>query len=137
MGLLILGKYEYVTSALKNPFLPSNIFIIVVFGAGAFIGLLSFSRVLSYLLEKYYNMTLAILTGLMLGSLRKVWPWKETLETTVIRDKVYILREANILPQSFNTEFFLAVALITIGFIAVLYMDSWNVSEKTSLKKNI
>jgi putative membrane protein len=122
--LLILGKYEYVTSALKNPFLPSNLFIIVVFGAGAFIGLLGFSRVLSYLLEKYHNITLAILTGLMLGSLRKVWPWKETLETTIIREKVYILREANILPQSFNTEFFVAIALMTLGFLAVLYMDS-------------
>ncbi|MCP5498913.1 MAG: DUF368 domain-containing protein [Leptospiraceae bacterium] len=128
--LLVLGKYEYVTSALKNPFLPSSILIIITFGSGALIGILAFSRLLNYLLKNYHNLTIAILTGLMLGSLRKVWPWKEILETKLIRGKIHVLREANILPVSYDSTFLLAIFLILIGFILVLGLDKIASNEK-------
>ncbi|MCB1192254.1 MAG: DUF368 domain-containing protein [Leptospiraceae bacterium] len=121
--LLIMGKYQYVTSALKNPFTTDNIIIIVTFLIGCVIGILGFSRVLNYLLKKHHNFTITFLIGLMIGSLRKVWPWKETLETITIRDKVYVLREQNILPQSYDSAFFIACLLIIIGFIFVLLLE--------------
>lgn len=121
--LLILGKYEYVTSALKNPFAGQNILIILVFAAGAIVGILSFSRLLNSLLKKHHNLTIAILTGLMAGSLRKIWPWKQTLETVTIRGKVHVLREANILPPNYDSAFYLSLLLILVGFVLVFALE--------------
>ena len=72
--LLILGKYEFITGTLKNPFLVQNIIIIFVFCLGCLIGLGAFSRVLNYLLSKFHNLTLAFLAGLITGSLQKSGP---------------------------------------------------------------
>jgi len=71
--LLLIGKYEYMITAL----IEMNIAVILVFATGCFFGLLGFSRLLSWILTHYRFPTLAILAGFMIGSLNKVWPWKE------------------------------------------------------------
>ncbi|MEM7184052.1 MAG: DUF368 domain-containing protein [Spirochaetota bacterium] len=129
--LLILGKYEYVTSALKNPFVGESIAIILVFCAGALLGILGFSRILNYFLQNYYNTTIAVLTGLMAGSLRKIWPWKNTLETITIRNKVHVLREENVLPSQYGGEFFVALVLLLIGFAIVLLLEKFAGQKET------
>ena len=121
--LLILGKYEFVTATLKNPFLPHNALIIAVFGIGCVIGLLAFSRVLNYLLQKFNNLTIAFLTGLMTGSILKIWPWKEILETRIIRGKAHVIWGGNILPDSIGWEVVFAAVLAIIGFIAVMVIE--------------
>lgn len=121
--LLILGKYQFVTGAIKNPLLPENMVIIVIFGAGCVFGILGFSRVLGFMLHRYHNGTMALLTGLMSGSLRKVWPWKETLETVVIRGKTHVLRDQNVLPAAFDSQVLLAVALAVGGFFLVMALE--------------
>ena len=121
--LLMLGKYEYVTRTLKNPFVLDNLLILLVFSAGAGAGIIVFSRVLHYLLHRWHGLTVSALTGFMIGALRKVWPWKEVLETSVIRGKVHVLREQNILPGGMDTEFFLAILLALTGVVAVLLLD--------------
>jgi putative membrane protein len=121
--LLILGKYEFVTATLKNPFLPQNILTIVVFATGCGIGLLGFSRVLNYFLQKHHNHTMAFLTGLLAGSIIKIWPWKEVLETRIIRGKVHALVERNILPPAIDGEVVFAIVLAIIGFLAVLVIE--------------
>jgi putative membrane protein len=73
--LLLLGKYAYMLEAVSD----LKLVILLVFAAGAVVGLLCFSHFLSWLLKKYYKPTLSLLCGLMFGSLLKVWPWKETL----------------------------------------------------------
>lgn len=73
--LLILGKYEFMISALKNPLASENLIYIIIFATGCLIGLLSFVRFLSYALKKHYTITLAILVGFMAGSLKKIWPF--------------------------------------------------------------
>lgn len=73
--LLLIGKYEYIIHALIEINLP----VIAVFIAGCVIGLLSFSKFLSWILAHHHNITIALLAGFMLGSLNKVWPWKEVL----------------------------------------------------------
>ncbi len=73
--LLLLGLYSTVLEGVKS----LDFTIILVFSAGAITGLLSFSRLLSALLRKCHDATLAFLTGLMLGTLGKIWPWKETV----------------------------------------------------------
>ena len=121
--LLILGKYEYVTAALKNPFLVHNFTIILVFCIGCGIGLLGFSRILNYLLQKFHNLTLAFLTGLIAGSLQKIWPWKEIVETKVIRGKTHVIWGGPSMPPAVDQQFFVAVGLVVLGFIAVVVIE--------------
>ncbi|MFO8048803.1 MAG: DUF368 domain-containing protein [Desulfosudaceae bacterium] len=121
--LLILGKYEFITGAIKNPLLPDNMIIMIIFCAGAAAGVISFSRLLKWALDRWHDLAMAFLTGLMTGSLRKIWPWKETLETTVVRGKVHVLREANILPPDFGADFWMAVLLALTGFAAVIALE--------------
>ncbi len=121
--LLILGKYEFITRTLKNPFIFNNLVVIIVFCSGCVVGLLGFSRILNYLLKKWHNLTLAFLTGLMAGSMRKIWPWKEKLEAVVISGKQYVLREQNVLPKEFNIGLLLAIGLIIIGFVVVVILE--------------
>lgn len=121
--LLILGKYEFITATLKNPFLFQNLLIITVFGIGCMIGLLLFSRVLNYFLQKFHNLTMSFLTGLMSGSIIKIWPWKEILETRIIRGKVHTIAERNILPDVIDGEVVFAIVLAIIGFTAVLVIE--------------
>jgi putative membrane protein len=121
--LLILGKYEFVTGALKNPFLLSNTLVIIVFCAGCLVGLLSFSRVLNYLLNVRYHTTVAFLTGLMIGSLPKLWPWKRVVESAVIRGKTHVITTANVLPDALTGEVLAAAALAITGAAAVVLLD--------------
>jgi len=122
--LLILGKYEFITAALKNPFLPSNLSIILVFCCGCAVGLLGFSRLLKYLLQRYANRTLAFLTGLMTGSMWKIWPWKEVLETVVEDGKRHFVWGGNILPpRGDNAEVLSAAVLAAVGFMMVLAVE--------------
>ena len=74
--LVILGAYK----TLSDAFHDFDIKKIALFASGAIVGLLSFSRVLKWLFKNYHNLTLALLTGFILGSLNKVWPYKKTLK---------------------------------------------------------
>ena len=78
--LLLLGMYSYVIPSVKSALSGGGVeslTVVVVFALGCLTGLLSFSRVLSWLFKKYPQPTLALLTGFMLGSLYKLWPWRE------------------------------------------------------------
>ena len=115
--LVLLGKYFYIMEAVKT----FDIVTLLVFLAGACIGITTFSRVLSYALKNFRNITLAVLTGFMLGSLNKVWPWKETLETfTDSHGVVKPLVEANILHNQYIVE---AVVLMIVGFFLVYFLE--------------
>ena len=121
--LLILGKYEYVTAALKNPFADGSMVIMTVFLCGTASGLLGFSKILNWFMKHHHQQTMAFLTGVLIGSMKKVWPWKEVLESKMIRGKLKVIREINVMPESFNQETMMAVALVIIGFIAVLVLE--------------
>lgn len=75
--LLLMGSYRMILASISD----KNFVVIATFGTGALIGLLSFSRVLKWMFAKYHDITIALLSGFLLGSLNKVWPWKEVLET--------------------------------------------------------
>ncbi len=74
--LLIMNKYEFILLAIKNHHFP----IIITFALGCLSGLLSFSKLISWMLKKAKNPTLSILSGFMMGSLNKLWPWKAAIE---------------------------------------------------------
>ncbi|MGD8943519.1 MAG: DUF368 domain-containing protein [Desulfobacterales bacterium] len=121
--LLILGKYEFITATLKNPFLPQNFIIIIVFCLGCLVGLLSFSRLLNYFLTHFRALTMAFLTGLMIGAMPKIWPWKQILATETIRGKTHVTYGANIIPESISAEVLVAIALAVVGFVAVMVIE--------------
>ena len=64
-----------------------------------------------------------MLTGIMCGSLRKVWPWKEVVETKMIRGKEHIISEANTFPAQLNAEFWVAVVFALVGFVIVIVLE--------------
>lgn len=98
--LVLLGMYRFILDAVSN----LNIPVIILFLAGAAIGIILFSNFLSWLLKKYHNMTIALLAGFMIGSLNKVWPWKKVVETFTDRHgEVKPLVEANVFPGSYET----------------------------------
>lgn len=124
--LVLLGKYFFIMDAVKT----LDVVVIAVFGAGACIGITSFSRILSYALAHFRNITLAVLTGFMLGSLNKVWPWKEVVETFVdSHGEVKPLVEHNILPNAYVAE---AVVLMVVGFFLVYFLEK--LSAKTPVR---
>lgn len=118
--LVLLGKYQYVLNAVVQ----RDFVTLFVVACGCAIGLLSFARLLRWLFHHYHNMTVAALIGLMIGSLRKVWPWKETVETFVDRHgDIRPLVQVNILPAAWSTEVGLAIILAVVGCVLVLVME--------------
>jgi putative membrane protein len=98
--LLLLGMYAPMLMAVKE----LQFMTLFIFAGGCATGLLSFSHVLSWMFKHYKTMTLALLGGFMLGSLNKVWPWKQTIETVIDRHgKEIPLVQNNILPHTFET----------------------------------
>ncbi len=96
--LLVLGKYEFIIESIKD----LNVLVILVFGLGCVVGLLSFSRVVSWLLRKYHDLTVALLAGFMIGSLNKIWPWKETISTRFnSKGEAVPLLQDNLWPQTY------------------------------------
>ena len=119
--LLLMGMYKPVLDALHD----KNIGLIVTLMAGAVIGLLSFSRLLKWLFDHYENLTLAILTGFIVGSLNKIWPWKEVLESEMINGKLKILDEKSIMPYSYTNDPQLGMAIVMalIGFLFIVLLE--------------
>lgn len=115
--LVLLGKYFYIMEAVKT----LDIVKLAMFGAGAIIGITSFSRALSYALKNFRNITLSVLTGFMLGSLNKVWPWKKVVEFyTDSHGVTKPLIEENIAPDQYVVE---AVVIMIVGFSLVYFLE--------------
>ena len=125
--LVLLGKYFFIMEAVKT----FNIPVMAVFICGAAVGIVTFSRVLSFALQRFHDITIAILAGFMVGSLNKVWPWKETLETyTDSHGVLKPLVEANIWP---NIQVGPAIALMVFGFLLVCVLE--NISKRDRTRK--
>lgn len=126
--LLLLGMYRPVLDAIHD----KNIGLLATLMLGAVVGLLSFSRLLKWLFDHYENLTLAVLTGFIIGSLNKIWPWKEVLEAEMINGKLKILKEKSVLPASYEGDPQLAWALLlaAAGFLFIILL------ERLALKKD-
>jgi putative membrane protein len=124
--LLLLGKYQFMLNALNE----GKIGIIAVLLAGALIGIISFANLLSWLLKRYHNITIALLAGFMLGSLNKIWPWKITISTfTDSHGELKPLIQQNVLPGRFaeamqtDPQIFSAVLLALAGMAIILLFE--------------
>ena len=124
--LLLLGKYQFVLSALNE----GRISIIAVLLAGALTGIIAFSHLLSWLLEKFHHLTIALLAVFMIGSLNKIWPWKVTVETYIdSHGEIQPLLQDNVLPGRFISEtgtdpqILWAVLLALAGFLLIFLFE--------------
>ncbi len=125
--LLLLGAYKPALDALHD----KDFKTIFLLGAGAVVGLLTFSRLLKWMFNTYKNATLAMLTGFVIGSLNKVWPWKKVLQSEMINGKLKILKEKSISPFNFegDHQLWLATVFAIIGFLVIIVL------EKTATKQ--
>ena len=95
--LLLLGSYEFILVAIKD----FKLDVITIFGVGCITGLLAFSKLLNWLFKKYHDITIALLTGFLIGSLNKIWPWKETIQTRInSHGEIVPFIQSNVLPLS-------------------------------------
>ncbi len=141
--LLLMGMYTIIIPALKELLTLNfdSLVLVIVFGLGCITGLMTFSRVLSWTFKNYKNPTLALLTGFMIGSLNKIWPWrqitqcmnKETGEFVTSCDRNSenhkILQEANVSPfeytelTGYNDYFLYAIIACVLGFAIVFLLE--------------
>jgi putative membrane protein len=123
--LLILGKYAFIMQAFKN----LDLVTLTVFALGCLTGLLSFVRVVSFFFKKYHDFTVVLLTGFMLGSLPKIWPWRIPTLIVETAKGPKIIQESAVLPKEYaittqqNPEFTLAVLGLAIGVLLVVMLD--------------
>lgn len=142
--LVMLGAYEKILGsmsgvidglkAMDTAIIIANGSTLLVFAFGCLLGLLAFSRFLSWMFKVAYSMTMAFLTGFMIGSLNKVWPWKETLETYIKHpgeenEKIIPLIQQNVLPGNFTeitgdpAHMGMVITMAIVGFILIIGME--------------
>lgn len=130
--LLILGKYHDVLgllrSVLKGDWAIANLLGVAVFCLGCLTGLLGFSRLLRWLLARYEQLTLSALCGLMLGSLRKIWPFKIDLTPEIT--KLKLKRFANTLPETLDGSTALTIGLAVGALIGILALESCSRADR-------
>lgn len=137
--LVLLGLYPVILGAVR----ALDLGVMLTFAAGCLVGLLSFARLLSWVLQRWRDLTLAFLTGLMLGSLNKVWPWKETLTWRLDShgERVPLL-EQNLLPGTYgdltgqDPQLLLAVLLAVAGVALVLGLE-WFAGRRQPLAETV
>ena len=113
--LLVLGQYEFVIDAVRD----RDLLALLPLVKGAICGILPFVKILSWLLRRHHPITLALLIGFMVGSLRKLWPFKAVVP---VAGETPSLRELNILP-TLDGPFWLAFGLCVLGFVLVLGLN--------------
>lgn len=133
--LLLMGMYTIIIPTMKKALTtldPDSLLFALVFALGCLTGLMTFSRVLSWTFDNFRNQTLAILTGFMVGSLNKIWPWRIPDLTIDTGEKIKVITEHNVLPGNFPTEPYLvgAIILMVVGFLAVFAIEKLGSSNK-------
>lgn len=134
--LVLIGRYQAIIHAVSK----FNISILFLFVAGCAVGLLVVPRIISWTMDNYYNSTVALLAGFMVGSLNKVWPWREPLEyaTYGIGEQVPTL-ERSILPWDYviitgkDPHIFQAILMMALGVFIIVLTERITVRLKTKI----
>jgi len=118
--LVLLGSYKTILGAVDD----KDLKVLAIVAVGALFGLFSFAKILKWLFEHYKNLTLAVLSGFILGSLNKIWPWKNIIDTYFIGKKEIVLDE-NISPFRFDgdPQLFTAIGLAIAGFSLIFILE--------------
>ena len=126
--LVLLGSYETILNAVHERQLKT----ILLVGSGSLLGLAFFSRFLRWTFKRYRSKTLVVLIGFIIGSLSKIWPWKEVVSTKMIGEKEIILASKNVCPWNFtqDPQLVWALALAVLGFVLIFILEKSAASKK-------
>ena len=138
--LLVLGLYQTVIAAIKN----FELLTLGYLGLGCVVGLMCFSRILTVLLARFYDVTVALLVGFMLGSLTKIWPWKHTTSYQIKHDggQIPVVQEP-VLPGAYaqltggDPEVVLALAALVTGVLVIFLMDRFAFLKESNAEKDM
>jgi putative membrane protein len=124
--LVLLGKYQFMINSLVE----LNLGVIFIFAAGGLVGLLGFARLITWVLDHYHHVTVAVLAGFIMGSLNKVWPWRQGLEfATTRKGEQVAVFDKSILPWNFLSEtgrdpqLFQAILMMAFGVCIVIVTE--------------
>ena len=147
--LLLMGMCKFITTTLKDLMTdPSmdKVVVMLIFGVGCLTGLAGFSRLLSWTFKKYETQTLAALSGFMIGSLWKIWPWRiptswmdesgnvfssATATFPQHAEHIKLLTELNVLPTDYTVGpdlLLVSIVSAAIGFAIVFLLDRMDLS---------
>jgi len=115
--LVFISKYEFILNALNN----FELSILGIFLAGCVVGLLTFSRVLSYLFKKFNDPIISLLMGFLVGSLIKIWPFYEILETNNKNEPIYTTPILPLAHQNSEITFFIIFCLL--GILGMYFVE--------------
>ncbi len=138
--LLLLGMYQFILhTTLKEGVLEQQdlgaVVTLGVFGLGCLVGVFSFARVLSWLFNHHHDWTMAAMTGFMIGSLNKVWPWQQVLETRLnSKGEEQVLLSKSVLPGQFaalpdnflygtNPHLVSVLVAMAVGFVTIFIVE--------------
>ncbi|MBP7966975.1 DUF368 domain-containing protein [Candidatus Woesebacteria bacterium] len=125
--LVIMGKYEQILNAVVD----RDIMTLAIFMIGIVIGISLFSRLLTWLFARHHDIVIAALLGFMIGSLRKIWPWKEVITTRInSHGEVVPLLEKNILPMSFDGNVIMCIVLAIGGMALIMMLEKFQVMKE-------
>lgn len=123
--LLVLGLYSHLTSILHRlahgEIVRDDLTTVVVFGSGCAVGLVSFSKVLKWLLLNHRRPTMAVLCGLMVGAIRKVWPFQRDLvpDAQTLEEKIY----EPMMPAAITDLVWLCMGVALLAAVLVFAID--------------
>jgi putative membrane protein len=118
--LIILGNYKLV---MVDAVSDLNINILIPVAIGAVAGLLAFSRILAWVFARYHDMTIALMTGFIAGSLVTIWPWKTPIRETFGEKIKVVGYEGWNMPDFGDTNTFYAIGLIILGGAVIWGME--------------
>ena len=124
--LLLLSKYEYIITAIKE----FNIRTLLVFALGCIFGLIIFSRILHFLFQNYKMNLLSLLSGFLIGSLIKIWPFRKVLETRINSDGIEeVITSQPIIPNlQYQEELIFFVLFTLIGYFLISVIQKKSIS---------
>jgi putative membrane protein len=138
--LLVMGLYHTVIAAIKN----FELLTLGYVGLGCVVGLMCFSRILTVLLARFHDVTVAVLVGFMLGSLTKIWPWKHTTSYQLKPDggQIPVVQEP-VMPGAYeqltggDPEIVLALAALLMGVLVIFLMDRFAFLKESNAEKDL
>lgn len=123
--LVLMGKYDFIMSAVSE----MNVPVLAAFAVGCGAGILAFAKFLHWLLARYERQTMLVLVGFVIGSLVKVWPWND-MESVA---SAQMLREGAASPV--NMQIPSAILWCVIGVVLIAVIQKFSVKGSDSEKK--
>ncbi len=134
--LLLIGQFHYLLTAMSN----YNVPVILIFAVGSIAGLISFCRCFYWLYDRFHYPTIAVLAGFMIGSLNKVWPWREVLEYVTHRQGIQVpVFDKSVVPWKYfeitgkDPQIFHAVLIMALAVFIVVLIEKIAVRLKTKI----